>query len=103
MSILRNRLLLGAAAVVSCLIFFGCSSPKGNPEDGARWYKMHNCFACHGSTGNNGKAVKIRDLDIGYRTFRSIIRDANSPIMPKFPEEKISDQDIADIYEWLKK
>lgn len=96
------RLFFGVAVVLSCLIIIGCSGPKGNKEDGARWYKMHNCFACHGSDGNNGKAPKIGNLDMGYRTFRSIIRDAGSPIMPKYSEEKISDQDVADIYEWLK-
>ena len=101
MTTLGKRSFLGVA-ILSCFIVMGCSGPKGNEEDGVRWYKMHNCSACHGSTGNDGKAPKIRNLDMGYRTFLSIVRDAGSPIMPKFPEEKISDQDVADIYEWLK-
>ena len=103
MATLGNRLFFCVATILLCLIIFGCSGPKGNKEDGPRWYKMHNCFACHGSNGNDGKAPKIKNLDMGFRTFRSIVRDAGSPIMPKFSEEKLSDQDIADIFEWLKK
>ena len=68
---------------------------------GKRWYMMHNCFACHGLNGNDGKAPVIRGIDISYRSFISTVRDADSPIMPKFPESKLADQDVADIYAWL--
>ncbi|THB79761.1 MAG: hypothetical protein D6B25_00310 [Desulfobulbaceae bacterium] len=86
---------------ISALIA-GCSTPQGNPEDGKRWYTMHNCFACHGPNGNDGKAPEINQPQMNFRSFLSIIRDANSPIMPKYPEEKIPKQDVADIYAWLK-
>ena len=87
---------------LSLVLAAGCSAPAGNPEDGKRWYNMHNCFACHGLNGNDGKGPIIDANSLSYGKFKSIVRNANSPIMPKYPKEKISDQDVADIYAWLK-
>ena len=84
------------------LMVSGCTTPKGNAENGKRWYSMHNCFACHGPNGDDGKAPVVSDLEMSYWRFERIIRDAGSPIMPKYPEEKISDQDVADLYAFLK-
>ena len=84
------------------LIINGCSAPTGNPDDGKRWYSMHNCFACHGPNGNDGKAPVVNNLEMNYWKFERIIRNAGSPIMPKYPEEKISGQDVADLYAFLK-
>ena len=88
--------------MLTILIVSGCSTPMGNAEDGKRWYSMHNCFACHGPNGNDGKGPVVNNLEISYWKFERIIRDAKSPIMPKYPEEKISDQDVADLYAFLK-
>jgi mono/diheme cytochrome c family protein len=86
-------------AVVSTLA--ACSPPKGNAEDGKRWYMMNNCYGCHGLHGNDGKGPKINTNNLSFRKFLAVIRDADSPIMPKFPEEKVSRQDAADMYVWL--
>jgi len=94
----RPALLLGAGLL---LVSAACSTPSGNAEDGQRWYSMHNCFACHGHQGDDGKAPKIYPLDMSYRHFLGIVRDAGSPIMPKYSAEKIPDEDVADIYAWL--
>jgi len=85
--------------VVSALA--ACSPPKGNADDGKRWYMMNNCYGCHGLQGNDGKGPEINTEDLSFRKFLAVIRDAGSPIMPKFPEEKVSRQDAADIYAWL--
>ncbi len=87
-------------AIVSLLIV-ACTTPKGNPAEGQRWFMMNNCFACHGLNGDNGKGPVIRGIGISFRSFISTVRNANSPIMPKFPESKITDQEVADIYAWL--
>jgi len=98
----KRYVKLGLVLVFTALIVNACNAPEGNMADGKRWYMMHNCSACHGRQGNDGKGPAIYPLDMGFRRFKSIVRNANSPIMPKFPEEKISDQDVADIYAWLK-
>lgn len=86
-------------AAVSTLA--ACSPPDGNADDGKRWYMMNNCYGCHGLHGNDGKGPEINTDNLSFRKFLAVIRDAGSPIMPKFPEEKVSRQDAADMYVWL--
>lgn len=102
-SLKRLRYLLsGVLFLAVALAIGGCSTPAGNIEDGKRWYSMHNCFACHGLHGDDGKGPVVKDLEMSFWRFKRTIRDAGSPIMPKYPEEKISDQDVADLYAFLK-
>jgi mono/diheme cytochrome c family protein len=88
--------------VSAALLISSCSTPMGNPEDGKRWYSMNNCYACHGVNGDDGKAPVVNNLEMAYWRFERIVRDAGSPIMPTYPVEKISDQDMADLYAFLK-
>ncbi len=91
-----------ATLLLACLLI-ACSSPLvGVPENGKRWYFMHNCYACHGKNANNGKAPKIAGLHMNYSNFNRRLRNAKSAIMPEYPDNKISDQDVADILSWLK-
>ena len=96
-----SHLFLSIVVIVMAAIIVSCTTPAGNPEDGKRWYMMHNCFACHGLNGNDGKGPVIDTDRYSYRKFLKIVRNANSPIMPKFPESKIPAQDVADMYAWL--
>jgi mono/diheme cytochrome c family protein len=84
------------------LILSGCGAPDGNAEDGKRWYSMNNCSSCHGLHGNDGRAVDIAGIDMGFGSFVRILRRTDAPIMPYYPESKISKQDAADIYTYLK-
>lgn len=86
----------------SLVILSGCGAPPGNPVDGKRWYMMHNCSSCHGLHGNDGRAVHIAGLTMRFGSFVSKLRTTDAPIMPPFPESKISKQDAADIYAYLK-
>lgn len=98
----RTRLIsLAALLALLTLLLAGCTAPDGNPADGERWYGMHHCFSCHGPNGDDGKGPKIRGTGISYRVFQAAVRNANSPIMPKFPESKVPKQDVADMYAWL--
>lgn len=83
------------------LLFSGCTAPPGNAVDGKKWYMMHNCHACHGVHGDDGRAVKIAGIDMGFGSFVRKLRTTDAPIMPPFPESKISQQDAADIYAYL--
>lgn len=83
-------------------ILAACGAPAGNPENGKRWYAMHNCSACHGKNGNDGRALPVAGLGMSFSKFEGILRKPYSPSMPKFSEEKLSKQDAADIYAWLK-
>lgn len=92
---------IGLAALCS-LALSGCGAPDGSVKDGKRWYEMHNCSACHGKHGNDGRAIDIAGIDMRYSSFVRTLRRTDAPIMPHFPKSKISDQDAADIYAYLK-
>jgi mono/diheme cytochrome c family protein len=89
-------------ALCGAAILAACGAPAGNAENGQRWYEMYNCSHCHGKNANDGKAMAIRNVNMGFSSFVGILRKPYSPSMPKFSEEKISQQDAADIYAWLK-
>lgn len=84
------------------LFIAGCSAPPGNPADGKKWFMMNNCSSCHGLHGNDGRAVNIAGLKMGFGSFVRKLRKTNASIMPAFPESKVSEQDAADMYAYLK-
>lgn len=96
------RKALMGLCFLSLFFLSGCSTPSGNPEDGKRWFMMHNCSSCHGPHGNDGRAPKIAGIDMGFSSFVSKLRSTSSSIMRPFPETEISQQDAADIYAYLK-
>lgn len=98
----KLALSLTCCAAGAMLLLSGCNSPKGNAAEGQRWYNMQNCSACHGPNGNDGRAAEISAIDMSFGSFIDIIRDPYSPSMPRFSVEKLSDNDAADIYAWLK-
>lgn len=100
-SVRRIFLLLLFFAVL--LPISACSSPEGNVANGQRWYTMHTCHACHGEDGNGRKGgPAVAGLDMGYHSFVHRLRKPKTAIMPAYGEEKINDQDAADILAFLK-
>lgn len=95
------RILLIVLTFLFAVLAAGCSAPAGNVADGQRWYMMHNCSSCHGPHGNDGQAIEIARLDMSFYSFVKKLRTTDAPIMPPFPEEKLSKQDAADIYAYL--
>lgn len=98
---LNPRMLAMGLLFLGLVFSAGCSAPPGNPADGQRWYLMNNCSSCHGPHGNDGRAVNIAGIDMNFGSFVRKLRTTDAPIMPPFPEEKVSKQDAADIYAYL--
>ncbi len=103
---LRFKSVFCFSTILLCLVFSsllsGCTSPEGDVADGKRWYRMHNCFACHGENGHDGRGPDIAALDMSYRSFVSRLRNTETQVMPEFNKGKINDQDAADILAFLK-
>lgn len=98
---LSVRIVTLGLVLFCAVLFTGCSAPPGDAADGQRWYLMHNCSSCHGTHGNDGRAINVAGLDMGFYRFVRKLRTTDAPIMPPFPEEKVSKQDAADIYAYL--
>ncbi len=101
MSHIAPFIRLITALSICSVIVSGCSSPEGNASAGKRWYGMHNCNGCHGNNGNDGNGPAIAGLDMSHRAFVSRLRNAETAVMPVYSEEKIDDQDAADILAFL--
>ena len=98
----RTNPLFPVVLAAAALLLLGCNSPKGDAANGQRWYAMHNCSACHGANGNDGRAAEVSAIDMSFGSFVKILRNPPSPSMPSFSEKKVSEADAADIYAWLK-
>jgi mono/diheme cytochrome c family protein len=101
-SLLLSRTLNIGFFILILFFLAGCSAPPGNPADGKRWFMMNNCSSCHGPHGYDGRVVNIAGLKMGFGSFVRKLRKTNASIMPAFPESKVSEQDAADIYAYLK-
>lgn len=95
----RKNMLL---AITGAVILAACGAPAGNSENGKRWFDMHHCSSCHGKNANDGRAMTIAGIDMGFGRFVRNLREPYSPSMPAFSEKKLSEEDAADIYAWLK-
>jgi mono/diheme cytochrome c family protein len=78
--------------------------PKGDPATGRRVYLADGCYQCHGRVGQGGlmtgAAPILAQTKMPYAAFT---RQLRNPIndMPPYPQNLLSDQQMADIYAFL--
>jgi ubiquinol-cytochrome c reductase cytochrome c subunit len=78
------------------------SAPKGNAENGKRLFLRDSCWECHGTVGQGSRdGARIAATSL---TLQGVIRYVRRPAgaMPAFSEKVVSDQDLTDIYAYLK-
>ena len=80
----------------------GQSAATGDVENGKRLFMKQNCYYCHG-TGGQGGRDGARIAQIGLNA-QGLIRYVRKPAgaMPAFSDKMISDQELTDIYAYLK-
>lgn len=78
------------------------SASAQNAENGKRLFVRDGCYQCHGYAGQ-GTVAGAR-LAPPVLTAEGIVRYIRRPAgaMPAFSEKVVSDQDVADIYAYLK-
>jgi mono/diheme cytochrome c family protein len=76
--------------------------PAGNAENGKRLYVKQTCYFCHGTAGQGGIAG-ARVAAVG-RNAQSFVRYVRRPSgqMPAFTEKILSDQELADIFAYVR-
>src|ERR1044071_8023294 len=80
----------------------GQSAPAGNAETGKRLFMKQNCYYCHGTSGQGGRdGARIAQTALNLQ---GVIRYVRRPAggMPAFTEKILSDQELTDIYAYLK-
>ena len=78
--------------------------PSGNAQNGKKLFMSDGCYECHGRQGQGAAqtgATRIGPPQLSFDGFQSYVR---KPInqMPPYSSKAIPDQDLADIYAYLK-
>jgi mono/diheme cytochrome c family protein len=75
---------------------------KGSPENGKKLFVTYGCYECHGRQGA-GAAIAPR-IGPPSLSLAGVIRYVRAPTgqMPPYTTKIVSDQDLADIYAYLK-
>jgi mono/diheme cytochrome c family protein len=95
-------------------IFFGflparaqdssAAAPAGNADNGKKLFMSDGCYECHGRLGQGAAqtgAARIGPPQLSFEGFQSYVR-APKINMPPYSSKAIPDQDLADIYAYLK-
>jgi mono/diheme cytochrome c family protein len=80
------------------------ATPAGNAQKGKKIFVSDGCYECHGREGQGATqtgAPRIGPPPVPFGVFESFVR---KPInnMPPYTKKVVSDQDLADIYAFLK-
>src|SRR5438093_7285380 len=94
--------ILYVTLMVSGLAGSGFAQANGNAQEGKRLFMKQNCYYCHGTSGQGGRdGARIAQTALNLQ---GVIRYVRRPAggMPAFTEKILSDQELTDIYAYLK-
>jgi mono/diheme cytochrome c family protein len=114
----RNN--IGVARFLACLIFAAAlflmspasraqqsptgTAPAGNVQNGKKNFTADGCYECHGLQGQGATqtgGARIGPPMLSLESFMSYVRHPANQ-MPPYTSKAISDQDLTDIYAYLK-
>ena len=78
-------------------------APAGNAENGKRVYTKYGCYECHGREGQGSTMTgpRLGPNPVPFEVFASYVRKPMRE-MPPYTTKVVSDQELADIYAFLK-
>lgn len=99
------RLGLAAIAAGLALDLVAGAALAASAEKGKEALIKHGCFQCHGTVGQGSVATSggrvLYDTALPLEAFIGYVRSTNRQ-MPPYSEKILSDDDLADIYAYLK-
>jgi mono/diheme cytochrome c family protein len=102
---MKGLLTLTAAAmlvVVAAAQSQAPATPAGNSANGKRLYEADGCYQCHGFAGQGGRdGPRIAATALNAPALIRYVRRP-SGAMPAFTEKVLSEQELTDIYAYLK-
>ena len=80
------------------------SGLSGNAQNGNRIYTADGCYECHGRVGQGSQQTGAPRIGPPALTIDAFARYIHAPTgnMPPYTSKVVSDQDIADVYAFLK-
>lgn len=92
-----------AAACASVALASAAQPPSGDAARGKALFMKNMCYTCHGTAGQGGDRGSGPRLTPGlfpWEGFQQQVRHPRS-VMPRYPAEFVSEQDLQDIYAYL--
>jgi len=75
----------------------------GDAANGKRLFERNGCYQCHGYWGQGGNAgARLAQTRLPFPAFRAFVRNPPSGSMPSFRAKVMSDQELADVYAYIK-
>jgi ubiquinol-cytochrome c reductase cytochrome c subunit len=76
--------------------------PAGDAEKGKALFVKNGCYQCHNYEGQGGSAgARLAPNPLPFRGFTAYVR-APKGEMPPYTDKIMSDQDLADVYAFLR-
>jgi mono/diheme cytochrome c family protein len=78
--------------------------PTGNAQNGKKLLASDGCYECHGREGQGSTqtgAARIGPPQLSFEGFQNYVRKPTNQ-MPPYTSKAVPDQDLADIYAYLK-
>ena len=79
-------------------------APTGSVDRGKRAYMVQHCYTCHGTVGQGGErgaGPRIAPNPWPWPAFAQQTRKPRA-VMPPYTEKNLSEQDLADIYAYMR-
>jgi mono/diheme cytochrome c family protein len=80
------------------------TAPTGNAQSGKKLFMSDGCYECHGREGQGAAqtgAARIGPPQLSFEGFETYVRAPKNE-MPPYTSKALPDQDLADIYAFLK-
>ena len=80
------------------------AQPNGNAQNGKKLFMSDGCYECHGRQGQGAAqtgAARIGPPQLSFEGFQNYVRKPTNQ-MPPYTSKALPDQDLSDIYAYLK-
>lgn len=80
------------------------AAPTGNAQNGKKLFMSDGCYECHGREGQGAAqtgAARIGPPQLSFEGFQGYVRNPKNQ-MPPYSSRAVPDQDLADVYAYLK-
>ena len=95
-----SRLLIVIALFSAAAI---AQTKGGDTENGKRLFVKNGCFQCHGYAGQGGlNGARLAQTRLTQPGFMAYVRNPPSGGMPPYRPKVMSDQELADVYAYIK-
>jgi mono/diheme cytochrome c family protein len=95
-----NKVILLMSLSAVCAL---AQTKAGDSDNGKRLFERNGCYQCHGHAGQGGLAgARLAQTKLPQVAFIAYVRNPSSGGMPPFRAKVMSDQDLADVYAYIK-